>query len=130
MIFNELFAGWIDSIIREEKPDKKIIAYGFGIFETPSCSSGFAVYLFGAETYDPDDDDWAAGSGDYTPNDELMYLYLPEPEFKNLKWDKVQELVEKEVKKFIASEKFKSSFFERADAIVVGFDDGELVRLK
>ena len=56
---------------------------------------------------------------------------MPVPEeFKNLKWEKVQELVEMKIREFINSEDFKSSFFNKAKAIVVGFDDGDLVRLK
>lgn len=35
MTFDQLFTNWIQKITRTEKPGKEIIAYKFGIFETP-----------------------------------------------------------------------------------------------
>jgi|SRR5687767_5436007 len=126
--FEEAFSAWTTEIIRAEKPDTSIIAYKFGIFETPDVPSGYYLYLIGAKKYDPQDDDWAAGFGDFRPKN--TYLALPEKEFKNLKWEKVEKLVEKTVKRFTKSEEFKHSFFNNAKAIAVGFDDGDLVRVK
>ncbi len=128
MTFDEMFSVWINDIIRTEKPSKEIIAYKFGIFETPDVPSGYYLYLIGAKQYDPRDDDWAAGFGDFKP--KSTYLGLPEKEFKDLKWDKVQTLIEKRVKQFVKSEEFKNSYFNDAKAITVGFDDGDLVRIK
>ena len=128
MSFDQLFNNWINRIIQTENPSKKLIAYKFGILETPDFPSGYALYLIGSKTYDQDDDDWAAGFGDYKPKD--TYLPLPESEFENVKWQRVQELVEMKVKEFIQSDNFKKSFFNNATAIAVGFDDGDLVRVK
>ncbi|HKO79619.1 MAG TPA: hypothetical protein VJU78_04450 [Chitinophagaceae bacterium] len=79
--------------------------------------SGYYLYLIGAKQYDQEDDDWAAGYGDYKPED--AYLGLPETEFKNVAWERVQEVVIKKVKGFIKSEVFKLSFFNNAKALLL-----------
>ena len=100
-------------------------AYSFSLFES---DKGYMLYLKGAKIYDPDDDDWAAGMGDWTPKDP--YLLLAETELNGQSWDKVQKKVEKTLKDFIKTETFKSSYFAKAKAITTGFDDGDLVRIR
>ena len=128
MAFHDSFNNWVRGIIKNENPDKKIIAYKFGLFETPDVPSGYYLYLIGAKEYDEEDDDWAAGMGDFKPKD--TYLPLPEKEFKKVEWEKVQQMVISTVKDFIKSDDFKSSFFNNAKAIAVGFDEGDLIRVK
>jgi hypothetical protein len=128
MTFNDSFNNWIRVIIKSENPGKTIIAYKFGLFETPDVPSGYYLYLIGSKEYNEGDDDWASGMGDFKPKD--TYLPLPETEFKKVHWEKVQEMVITTVKRFIKSDDFKSSFFNNAKAIAVGFDEGDLVRVK
>ena len=128
MTFDDLFDNWIREIIKTESPDKNIIAYKFGLLETPDVPSGYYLYLIGAKEYDQGDDDWASGFGDYKPKN--TYLGLPEKEFKNVEWEKVQQMIIKKVKDFMKTDDYKSSFFYNAKAIAVGFDDGDLVRVK
>lgn len=128
MTLDELFDNWIRGIIKTESPGKSIIAYKFGIFETTDTLSGYYLYLVGSKEYDEDDDDWAAGFGDYKPKD--TYLALPENEFKNVEWEKVEEMIIKKVKAFTKTDDFKSSFFNNAKAIAVGFDEGDLARVR
>jgi len=96
--------------------------------KTPDVPSRYYLYLIGSKEYDEGDDDWASGMGDFKPKD--TYLPLPEKEFKNVQWEKVQEMVITKVKGLIKFDEFKSSFFSNAKAIAVGFDDGDLVRVK
>ena len=128
MKFDQLFTKWIQKIIRTENPGKDIIAYKFGLFETPDVPSGYYMYLIGTKKYKKRNDDWAAGMGDYTPKD--TYLGLPEKEFKGKEWEEVQDIVETKMKEFITSDNYKKSFFNSAEVIVVGFDGGDLNRIK
>lgn len=66
--------------------------------------------------------------GDYTPKN--TYLGLPEKEFKGKEWEEVQDLIEKKIKEFIKTDDFKNSFLGSAKVIAVGFDGGDLIRIK
>jgi len=99
MTFDQLFEKWIQQIILTEKPNNDIIAYKFGVFETPDIPSGYYIYLIGTKTYSKDDEDWASGMGDYTPKE--TYLGLPEKEFKDKEWEEVLGIIENKIKVFI-----------------------------
>jgi hypothetical protein len=128
MTFDQLFTKWIQKIIRTENPGKELIAYKFGIFETPDISSGYYIYLIGTKTYSKKNDDWASGMGDYTPRD--TYLGLPEKEFKDKEWEEVQDVIENKIREFIKTDDFKNSFFNSAKVIAVGSDGADLIRIK
>lgn len=115
---------WITNICLTENPDKKIIAYNFGLFET---EEGYTIYLMGSETYNKQNDDWAT-STDFSPQYDT-YL-LPLKEYKNIEWDKTLKKITKELKLFTTTSIFKKSFLAKAKAITVGFDDGDLTLIK
>ncbi len=125
--FDDSFDDWIDKLAKEENPGTDIIAYKFGIFETPDYPSGYSIYLIGAKNYDSENDDWAVGFGDFKPAN--AYLGLPENEFKDQTWEKVQELIEQNIIRFTKTDKFKKSFLSNSKAIAVGFDDGDLAKV-
>jgi hypothetical protein len=115
---------WLFRICDTEKPDKSIIAYNFGLFET---GDGYTIYLIGSKEYDKRDADWALNN-DFEP--EIKNYPLPKNEYKNLKWEQVLDKIKSQLKAFAKTEKFHHSFFAKAKAITTGFDDGDLVNIK
>lgn len=115
---------WLFELCDSEKPDKSVIAYNFGLFET---EQGYTIYLTGSKEYDKDDPDWATNN-DFEPAQK--YYPLPTSEYKNVEWDKVLDKIKKQLQDFTNTEKFKNSFFAKAKAITTGFDDGDLIIVK
>jgi hypothetical protein len=118
------FNNWLTQICTTEKPYKLIIAYNFGLFET---SNGYTVYLIGSKTYDAEETDWAT-EADFVPT--LKYYELPASDFKQLQFDKAQDKVKQMIKDFMKTDTYKKSFFIKAKAITIGFDDGDLEKIK
>lgn len=115
---------WLFRICETEKPDKSVIAFNFGLFET---ENGYTIYLIGSKEYDKDNPDWATNS-DFEPS--LKYYPLPPSEYRNLKFEEVLDKIKSKLKDFTKTEKFKNSFFAKAKAITVGFDEGDLEMIK
>jgi len=115
---------WLFKLCDTETPDKSIIAYNFGLFET---EDGYTIYLIGSKEYDKNDQDWATNN-DFEPS--IKYYPLPTSEYKHLKWDKVLEKIKSELSVFTRTDKFRNSFFAKAKAITTGFDDGDLIKVK
>ena len=104
-----LFNNWVTKIIKSELPDSSIIAINFGLFES---DKGFQLYLAGFKDYDKDNDDWATGLGDFSPNDK--YFKLPDNDFKELEWDSVQAKVADLIKGFMTTDSYKGTFLDKA----------------
>jgi hypothetical protein len=115
---------WLYSICATESPSVQIVAYNFGLYET---QEGYSIYLTGSKIFNTSDDDWSTNI-DFEPN--IKYLALNINEYKSLKWEDVLEKVKFQLFKFIKTDQFKNSFFRYAKAITVGFDDGDLHRIK
>jgi hypothetical protein len=121
----EIFNDWLNQIILNENPDKEIIAFNIGLIET---EKGYSAYFMGARKYDEKDSDWACDFGDYTPKNK--YLDFSKTELKELSWDKYQNRIIEFSKEFMKTKVYENSFLQKATAITVGFDDGDLVRIK
>jgi len=111
------FNTWLDKIIRTEIPDKDIIAYYFGIFES---TDGYITYLTGSKEFDETDSDWACNT-DFVPKDK--YLNLGQT---GTNWEAILEQTKTLIQNFKQSPTFKNSFLDKAK-IATGFDDGELI---
>lgn len=111
---------WLKHICTTESPDESIIAFNFGLFETPN---GYTIYLVGSTYYDEEDDDWACEE-DFVP--AKKYCELPTSDFSHLKFDAVQEKLSAILISFMETEVFNNSFLSKATAITIGFDDGNL----
>ncbi|HEX6429818.1 MAG TPA: hypothetical protein VF008_19125 [Niastella sp.] len=118
------FNNWLTQICTTEKPEASIIAYNFGLLET---GNGYTVYLIGSKLYDKEDTDWATEE-DFVP--ALRYYALSPSDFKQLQFDVVQNKVKKMIKDFMKTDTYKKSFFAKAKAITIGFDDGDLEKIK
>lgn len=115
---------WLGRINEKEELPDDIIAFNFGIFESPA---GYSLYLTGSGSYDPNDDDWAT-EVDYTP--EEKYLFIKNDSKEKITWNQFLTSVTDIIKGYIESEDFKTSILNKSQVITVGFDDGDLVKIK
>jgi hypothetical protein len=118
----DVIAVWLGRVCSAERPPKSVVAYNVGLFES---EQGYTAYLIGADQYDEQDSDWACRES-FTPKER--YQPLPAGEFKT--WEQAQAGVVEAVRAFLASQPGKKSFLGRATVVTVGFDDGELERVK
>lgn len=116
-----IFNDWLDQILKIENPSAEIQAFYFGIFET---EDGYVTYLVGSNEFDEDDEDWACNS-DFEPNDK--YLILGQ---NGVDWELILFEVKKYIEDYMQSPNFKNSFLDKSKAIAMGFDSGELLRIK
>ncbi len=115
-----------DWLTRASKTDVpvQVIGLNIGLFET---ADGYNMYLACCDVFDEDDSDWACSECYEHP---LRYLKLPSLKSVYPKWDDFQEAVIAVVKPFMASDTLQGNWFGRMKGITVGFDDGDLVRIK
>ena len=117
------FKEWIKTIIESEHPNKKIIGYYFGIFESGKCQ--YTLYLSGSKEFDKEDDGWACDD-DYKPKDKYLNL----DQFQGLKWEDVLINVVDMLRKFVKTDLYYNSFLAKAKGIATGFDGGDLVLIE
>lgn len=113
---------WLDAI-NHPAPDD-IVALNVGLFES---DKGYSLYLVGAKHYDAEDDSWACQE-DFVP--EEKYLDLSDYRIGGDDWKDVLKLVILEVESYVAdhAEDENSLFYHKV--VTVGFDDGDLFRVK
>lgn len=107
---------WLGRLAETERPPADIVAYHFGLFEGDgSCS----VYLVGSREFSDDDDDWIAND-DWLAKTKALEIPPGDPE-------KIAEEVADAIGDFLES---GDSFLHKARAVTVGFDDGDLLRVR
>ena len=117
-------ADWFDRIGRSSPPADGIVALNIGIFETPN---GYTIYLTGSTEYDPDNDDWACRE-DYSPKER--YFELPSEFTSGKDWKEVEEDLKLLIRNILSSDQFANNVLAKTEVFAVGFDDGDLTRLK
>lgn len=115
---NEIVS-WLNRIDTNEVVPAEISALNVGLFES---EDGYRLYLTGAVNYDADDDDWACDQ-DYEPAEK----YIPVSVGGDMDWESFLNSAIAIVKKYLA-EHPESKVFDRI--VTVGFDDGDLTRVK
>ncbi len=115
---------WLARISAVEQPPDEVIAYNVGLLET---EDGYAAYLIGASSFDEEDGDWACDEA-FTPTER--YLAFPTNVIKGKTWEAVLPVVTEAVKSFLETPASQTSFLRKAEAVTVGFDDGDLLRIK
>ncbi len=113
---------WLERIVATEMPAPDVVAFNIGLLET---DKGFTAYLVGSKSYDPNNDDWACNE-DFTPTER--YCALPSMRSEDT-WETVQHRVAEEMRAFLSKANVRTSFLGKAEAVTVGFDDGELLRV-
>ncbi|MDI9880252.1 hypothetical protein [Flectobacillus longus] len=121
MTTQQKFNSWLDTILTNEKPEKDIIGYYFGLVTT---EEGYQAYLIGSKTFDESTDDWACNI-DFSPVNK--YLFLGQ---KDLAWYQILDNFKTYLIDYSKTSVFKNSFLENSIAIAYGFDEGDLFRLK
>jgi hypothetical protein len=53
MTFDNEFRDWMARLNKAEKPQKDIVAFNYGLFET---TEGYTMYLIGVKNFDEDDE--------------------------------------------------------------------------
>lgn len=109
---------WLRRFETEETVPAAIVAFYIGLFET---EHGYGLSLSGAEHYDETDDDWACDT-DFEPKNR----YLQVDSEKG--WEDFLHAVVTVVSDYLAAADDASGFKGRK--VAVGFDDGDLVRIK
>lgn len=116
------FAAWLGRVCADETPPDSVVAYNIGLFETPD---GYSAYLIGADRYEEGDGDWACNEV-FTPKER----YCPIPGEGFAGWEDVHAAVVSATREFLASAAGRRSFLASAEVVTVGFDDGDLERVK
>ncbi len=102
---------WLFSICSDENPKKSIAAFHFGLFES---SDENIVYLVGVNEYK--NGDTSDTRIEFEPSN--MYFQLSQSEYKNLNRDQLLNKLTDQLIAFVNTEKFKTSFLSKANAIV------------
>ncbi|HET6768237.1 MAG TPA: hypothetical protein VFH08_12580, partial [Chitinophagaceae bacterium] len=115
---------WFFKLCDTEKSEKDVIAYNFGLFETGNC---YAIHLVDSIAYEKDDQDAARQNERDT---SVNYFPLSKTEYEAMEWKQVLDKIKSQLGEFVKTEKFKNSYFRKAQSITIRFDDGDLLRLK
>lgn len=113
---------WLNAIDSKENVPSEITAFNIGIFEQ---EEGYCIYLTGSENYD--DDDWACDA-DFEPANK--YLALSGTEIKAMEWQEFQDMIVRIVSDYLGTSANASTSVFAGRVVTVGFDDGQLVRVK
>ena len=124
MTIEQTFEEWLENINQTETVDNSIEGFNFGLIET---TNGFEMYLIGSKKFEIDDEDWATHV-DFEPKQK--YFQFGKEFSADKDWQAIQQLSEKLIRSYVASEKFKTSLFANAKGITTGFDDGNLTVIK
>jgi len=100
---------------------RQVVAFNIGLFET---AGGYAPYLIGADRYDANDPDWACAES-FTPSER--YFAISAATFTH--WEQVHQAVVDATRAFLQSPDGARSYLAAAEAVTVGFDDGDLERV-
>lgn len=115
--FATQFVTWVDRVLLENGP-ARAEAYNFNLYEHEEA---FAIQLIGAESFDPDDEDWACDAAFSSGEDlfELPHAIVGSDWRKGL--TAARSLVETYMERGKRAADLKAS-----RAVALGFVDGDL----
>ncbi len=103
---------WLFNICDNDKPKKSITEYKFGLFES---ANGHTLFFVGVNKYDE-------GKNRYRTRIEFepssMYFKLRKSEYENLNREQLLDKLTSQLTNFTNTEKFKTSFLSKANAII------------
>ena len=115
---------WLENIQKiDGTPPKEVIAFNFGLFES---ESGYMMYLVGGFEYNEDNDDWAFID---LPTSEHRYLKLNE-ELQSSTWEYILDICSKILSELELEGVLSKILFKNTFAITIGFDDGDLIKIR
>ena len=118
---DQQISSWLQGLLATQPPPANVVAFNVGLFETPS---GYSAYLSGATKFDASSDSWALEDV-YSPSEREFPL--PPGVFAN--WHDVLSQVQVALKSALHRAPLLHSPLARAQAVTVGFDDGDLERV-
>lgn len=120
----DLLLKWLKTIEKHDGiPPEEVIAFNFGMYET---EAGYSMYLVGGFEYSDDIDDWACLE---VPTSDYRHLLLPD-KLQSQTWDAVVENCASIFKELEAEGKLATTLVKNALAITIGFDDGDLIKIR
>lgn len=118
MIGTISFEAWITAVL-PPTPPSGVVAYNFNLAE----SHDWIVEVIGASSYDKDDDDWACPPAAWSSSPSEFFL----PRHLAPSWELALAYVSERVASYIGNaEHARSSLLRNAEAVCVGFVDGNL----
>lgn len=119
LAFESEFNAWLDKALSEPVP-ASVIAFNFNLYEP------WSIEIIGSDTYTEDDPDWACdGAESFRPDVEA--LSLPASEYAT--WKEVLEHAANLVLAYLERPGAGSKRLRQAQAVAIGFVDGDLRRL-
>ena len=115
--FQSQFDAWLDRALSQPIPSS-VIAFSFNLAE-PWC-----IEVIGSDRYSDGDPDWACEES-FRPKVESLAL----PKSDGATWERVLENAKSIVSAYLDRPSAGSTVLRRAEAVVVGFVDGELHRV-
>ena len=106
---------WLFHICDSRKPKKSIATYRIGLFESPD---DYVIFLVGLNTHTKGKNSYITRIG-FKPSN--MYFQLPKSEYENLSREQLIDQLASQLKDFITTEKFKTSFLAKAESINTDF---------
>lgn len=121
--WEEKICNWLRSIDKPTPTD--ITAIHIGLFE--SENSNYMLYLIGARHYDENDDDWACVE-DFVP--EQKYTDIHVGGIEDVEWEEILHTVIHIISRYVEkrAEDASSLFYHKI--VTVGFDEGDLTRIR
>jgi len=108
--------GWLNRAL-EERPPPEIVAFNVNLYDSP-----FRADLVGACRFDSDDPDWACDES-WEPRER--FFDFPE-ELTAVPWQERLALSRVLLERIIHGEGSAAAAFRRAEAVAIGFVDGDL----
>jgi len=103
---------WLQNVIDKDNPTKYIAEFKFGLFQFPD---DYCLYLIGVNTYS-DDKSKSKTLIEFKPSS--MYFKLPKFYSDGLDHEQILNKLIKELRDFTNTEKFRTSFFNKAQRII------------
>ena len=115
-------AAWLNLIDKPAPSD--IMALNIGIFET---ESGYSLYMIGTNSYDANNDDWACNE-QFAPDEK--YLEISKSDLKDMDEASFQNVVKNVLEMYTKDKILNPSSLFYNKVITLGFDEGNLVRIR
>jgi hypothetical protein len=103
---------WLHNICDKDRPPKPIAKYKVGLFESPN---DYTLVLVGVNTYD-EGKNRSVTRIEFEPAN--MYFILPKIYYDGLNREHLLDKLTSQLKDFANTEKFKTSFFAKANVVV------------
>ncbi|QDT81246.1 hypothetical protein Mal35_47270 [Gimesia maris] len=122
MRFQEQFETWLSNSLEEEIP-AEVVAFHFNLYESTGQDDViFGIDLIGAESFDPDDSDWACDEV-WAPAERILYIPVSD---SGKDWEECLERMSTLIQTYLDSDLPAANTLKSKSGIGIGFVDGDL----